>query len=63
MGTIKIVNRSTLTDGAAVERVALYLQGKRDIAEVDGIRVKQTGASAYGETRRFLVTEDMHGQR
>lgn len=63
MGAIEIVNKSTLTDEAAVERVALCLQGKRDIAEADGIRVKQIVASADRETRWFLVTEDMHGQR
>lgn len=63
MGTITIINRSTLTDGAAVMRVGLYLQGKRDVAEVDGIHIKQTWASSYGEKRRFLVTEERRGEQ
>lgn len=57
MGTVIIINRSTLTDAAAVARVGLYLAGKKDLAEVDGIHIRQTAASGYGERRKFLVTE------
>lgn len=57
MGTVIIVNRSTLTDSAAVARVGLYLADKKDLAEVDGIHIRQTAASGYGERRKFLVTD------
>lgn len=58
MGTVIIVNRSTLTDAAAVSRVGLYLTDEKDLAEVDGIHIKQTAASGYGEKRKFLVTDE-----
>ncbi len=63
MGTVIVVNRSTLTDAAAVARVGLYLADKKDLAEVDGIHIRQTAASGYGERRKFLVTEEHPADR
>lgn len=57
MGTVIIVNRSTLTDAAAVSRVGLYLADQKELAEVDGIHIKRIKTSGYGEKRKFLVTE------
>ena len=57
MGTVIIVNRSTLTDAAAVSRVGLYLADEKELAEVDGIHIKRIKTSGYGEKRKFLVTE------
>lgn len=57
MGTVIVVNRSTLTDAAAVSRVGLYLADHKELAEVDGIHIKQIKASGYGEKRKYLVTE------
>lgn len=58
MGTVVIINRSSLTDSAAVARVGLYLADKKDLAGVDGIHIRQTAASGYGERRKFLVTDE-----
>lgn len=58
MGTVIVVNRSTLTDSAAVARVGLYLADKKDLAEVDGIRIHQLKQTGYGEKRKFLVTDE-----
>lgn len=63
MGTVIVVNRSTLTDAAAVARVGLYLADQKDLAEVDGIHIRQTAASGYGERRKFLVTEEHPADR
>lgn len=63
MGTVIIVNRSTLTDSAAVARVGLYLADRKELAEVDGIHIRQTAVSGYGERRKFLVTEERPGDR
>ena len=57
MGTVIVVNRSTLTDAAAVSRVGLYLADRKELAEVDGIHIKRIKTSGYGEKRKFLVTE------
>ncbi len=58
MGTVIVINRSTLTDSAAVARVGLYLADKKELAEVDGIHIKRIKASGYGEIRKFLVTDE-----
>lgn len=58
MGTVIVINRSTLTDSAAVSRVGLYLAGKKELAEVDGIHIRQIKVSGYGEKRKYLVTEE-----
>lgn len=58
MGTIIVINRSTLTDSAAVARVGLYLADKKDLAGVDGIRIRQLKQTGYGEKRKFLVTDE-----
>ncbi len=58
MGTIIVINRSTLTDSAAVARVGLYLADKKDLAGVDGIRIHQLKQTGYGEKRKFLVTDE-----
>lgn len=63
MGTVIIINRSTLTDSAAVARVGLYLADQKELAEVDGIHIRQTAASGYGERRKFLVTEEHPADR
>ena len=57
MGTGIVINRSTLTDSAAVARVGLYLADKKELAEVDGIRIQRLKLTGYGEKRKFLVTE------
>ncbi len=58
MGTVIVVNRSTLTDSAAVARVGLYLADRKDLAGVDGIRIRQLKQTGYGERRKFLVTDE-----
>lgn len=58
MGTVVIINRSTLTDSAAVARVGLYLADKKDLAGVDGIRIRQLKQTGYGEKRKFLVMDE-----
>lgn len=58
MGTVIVVNRSTLTDAVAVARVGLYLADKKELAEVDGIHIKRIKTSGYGERRKFLVTNE-----
>lgn len=60
MGTVIVVNRSTLTDSAAVARVGLYLADKKDLAGVDGIHIKQVAVSGYGARKEFLVTDECH---
>lgn len=61
MGTVTIINRSTLIDGAAVARIGLYMQGKRDIAETGGIYISQMSIAGYGDKQKFLVTEGADG--
>ncbi len=58
MGTVIVINRSTLTDSAAVARVGLYLADKKELAEVDGIRIQRLKLTGYGEKRKFLVTDE-----
>lgn len=58
MGTVVIINRSSLTDSAAVARVGLYLADKKDLAGVDGIRIRQLKQTGYGEKRKFLVMDE-----
>jgi len=61
MGTVTIINRSTLTDGAAVARIGLYMQGKREAAQTGGIYISQVSIAGYGDKQKFFVTEGAHG--
>lgn len=63
MGTFVIINRSSLTDSAAVSRVGLYLADKKELAEVDGIHIKQVAVSGYGVRRKFLVTDECQANK
>lgn len=55
MGTITIVNTSTLTDGAAAMQVGAYMQGNKALAEKSGIHIEKIGTSVY-ERVKFRVT-------
>ena len=54
MQTIKIKNKTTLTDFSALFRAALYLSGDREQAEGGGIRIY---ARENGIHRTIMVTE------
>lgn len=58
VGTVIVINRSTLTDSAAVARVGLYLSDQKELAEVDGIKIQRLKLAGYGEKRKFLVTDE-----
>ena len=40
MGTIKVKNRTTLTDFSALFRAALYLSGRKEEAEENSFKIK-----------------------